>query len=87
MMNGKNMNDILKILKEKDANLKTYSQLKMFENETKVISEKNSNNLSVKEIQKGSYSNRRKRIQERNIIGMQKERAMVKVNMLANMNK
>lgn len=59
----------------------------MFENEIKVISEKNSNNLSVKEIQKGSSSNRRKRVQEKNTIEMQKERVMVKVNMLTNMNK
>lgn len=54
MMNGKKQwNYFLKILKEIDANQKTYSLLKMFENETKVISENNSNNLSVKEIQKG----------------------------------
>lgn len=70
---ARQLNDLLKILKEIDANQKTYSQLKMSENEIKMISEKNSNNLSVKEIQKGSSSNRRKRIQKKHTIGMQKE--------------
>lgn len=67
--------------------IKTLIQFKMFENENKSDFRKNSNNLSVKEIQKGSSFNRRKRIQEKNTIGIQKERAMVKVNMLTNMNK